>query len=95
MPPLDALKIEAWVMVSEVPPLVHAPRVFSVIDPPDAAFHVIALRVVDPTEMFDVPEAPGSPVWIWMNGVAIAADAVFRKVSRSALAFAAEIPTVI
>jgi hypothetical protein len=66
-----------------------------VIEPPEAAFHVTAFLVVDPTDTAVVPAAPGSAVWSWMNGVAIAENAVFLRTFKTAFAkLTALIPAV-
>jgi hypothetical protein len=60
VPADDAVHNDTCVIVSDVVP-VKSDSVFSVIDPPDAAFHVIALRVEAPATLV-VPAAPGSAV---------------------------------
>jgi hypothetical protein len=62
VPADDAVQIEMWVIVSDVPPLVQADNVDNVIDPADAAFHATAFRVALPTDTAVVPAAPGSAV---------------------------------
>jgi hypothetical protein len=68
-PAVEASHSDTWDRVSDVV-IDQVPNVFRVIDPADAAFQVIALRVVTALA-FAVPAEPGSPVCSLMNGVAI------------------------
>jgi hypothetical protein len=64
VPLVLAVHTEMWVRVSDVPPFVHADGapLSARADPDDEAAKVAELRVVEPTEMADVPAAPGSAV---------------------------------
>ena len=64
VPAVEAVQIEMWLIVSEVPPFVHGPAVPVIaFDPPDADAIVACLRDVSPAAAFDVAAEPGSPVW--------------------------------
>ena len=76
VPALDAVHSDTCEIVSEETP-VKALSEATVIDPPDGAFHVIALRVVT-AATFDVPAAPGSPTCSCTKTFAMAEAAVLR-----------------
>jgi len=67
VPDVDAVQIEIWVSVSDVPPFVHAdgavPRDSD--DPDEELEKMNEFRVVEPTDTLEVPAAPGSPVCSW------------------------------
>src|ERR1041385_5219274 len=64
VPALLAVHTEMWVSVSLVPPFVHADGGVpsDSADPDEEDEKTKLLRVVEPTEMLEVPAAPGSPV---------------------------------
>ncbi|MEU3613499.1 hypothetical protein ABZ725_14445 [Streptomyces sp. NPDC006872] len=67
VPELDAVQIERWVIVSEVPPFVHDGfvPVSASADPDDDAANVNTDLLDDPALMAVVPAAPGFAVWSW------------------------------
>lgn len=59
-----------WLMVSEVPPFVHGPvDALVVLVPPEDADAAPVFFELSPADAFDVPAAPGSPVWRVKAGV--------------------------
>jgi hypothetical protein len=80
LPDVLASQIETCEMVSDVV-IENDDSDDSAIDPADAADQAMAFRVVT-AEALLVPAEPGSPVWSFTNGVAIAGEAVLRYVFR-------------
>ena len=75
---------EMWLIVSDVPPFVHAAgEDVRLIDPADAALNVNALRVVSPAAAAVVPDAPGSAVCSFAACTAGAVNVVPALLPRS------------
>jgi hypothetical protein len=78
VPATDADQNETCEYVSAVDTDVQATSAEFVIDPPDDAEQVAAVRVVLPAA-FDVPAEPGSPVWSFTKNPAGCVHATFLQ----------------